>query len=434
MISLVPFLLAATGLAPVADPAPAAAPSAVPLGQRNRLAVVKARPDLLVLKNGKKVECRVAMEGRDTILVRVGKGSKTKEYARSEVEQIQTIERSLAEFFRRYDDEKSGGVPALAELARFCEERELFGEANNLWVRILLADPENEQAWTKLGGVFSKRRGWRLKVRGRFYTLDQLEERSADWKNALFIPTAHFVVKSDLDPSEVLDVAFDLERAYLEYYGILTPSIDLQNFDFIPEVHIPKDAKNFPTPRFPGDNAWFSFVANTLFVDGSKEDIAREAVFHLTQLLVDNSFRRPVGGGLGKIAPWAERAISDAFAGAYVFEDGESRWEFGPPLMDYFRYHANDDEPMSIKKLLGAGLGAFRNPPEAERYRAQAYTLLHFLSYEDKGKYRSGLTAYLQSSIRGQSAATHLEKALGVKDLDGIEEEWLRYVKEVAGV
>ncbi|MEM6569070.1 MAG: hypothetical protein AAF957_11695 [Planctomycetota bacterium] len=426
-------LLAPLLLAPIAGHA-AAEPAANATQKRQRHALVKARPDLLILKDGKEIECRVAMEGRETILVRIGKGSKTREYARTEVAEIQTIERSLAEFFRRYDAEKSGGVPALAELAKFCEERELFGEANNLWVRIILADPDNEQAWTKLGGVYSKRRGWRLKVRGRFYTLDQLRERSADWKNALFVPTAHFVVKSDLDPMEVLDVAFDLERAYLEYYGILTPSIDLQNFDFVPEVHIPKDEKNYPSPRFPGDNAWFSFVANTLFVNGSKDDIAREAVFHLTQLLVDNSFRRPVGGGLGKIAPWAERAISDAFAGAYVFENGESRWEFGPPLMDYFMYHAKDDEPMSIKKLLGAGLGAYRNPPEAERYRAQAYTLLHFLSYEAKGKYREGLTAYLQSSINGKSAPTHLEKALGVKDLDEIEKEWLRYVKEVAGV
>ncbi|MEM9378551.1 MAG: hypothetical protein AAGB93_01285 [Planctomycetota bacterium] len=434
---LAPLLLAPAAASPSPESpsvARAAEPPAAVAQQRNRLALISDRSDLLVLNDGKEIECRVTMEGKDVVLVRVGKSRKTKEYKRSDIKEIYTIERSLREFFARYDAERGNGIEALANLAEFCEERSLNGEAQNLWVRILLADPENEQAWTKLGGVYNKRRGWRLKVRGRFYTLEQLKERAADWKNAMFFSTAHFVVKSDLEPTQVLDVCFNLERAYLAYYSILTQSVDLQQFDFIPEVHIPKDEKNYSRPKIQGDNAWFDPGQNTLFVDGSKDDIAREAVFHLTQLLVDNSFRRPNAGGIGQIAPWAERAISDAFAGAVQVDDGIAKWEFGEPLMDYFQYHATHDKPLTIKRLLGAGRMEFRNPPLAELHRAQAYTLIHFLAYEDKGKYQDGLTAYLQSSINGKFAATHLAKALGVKKLDELEERWLQYVKEIAGV
>ena len=83
-------LLAPLLLAPIAGHA-AAEPAANATQKRQRHALVKARPDLLILKDGKEIECRVAMEGRETILVRIGKGSKTREYARTEVAEIQTI-------------------------------------------------------------------------------------------------------------------------------------------------------------------------------------------------------------------------------------------------------------------------------------------------------------------------------------------------------
>ena len=77
----------------------------------------------------------------------------------------------------------------MADLAKFCESRDLPGEARQMWIRILIDDPENEEAWTKLGGSHG-RKGWRLKVRGRYYTLDQLRERVSDWKNAMELRTA----------------------------------------------------------------------------------------------------------------------------------------------------------------------------------------------------------------------------------------------------
>ena len=48
------------------------------------------------------------------------------------------------------------------------------------------------------------------------------------------------------------------------------------------------------------------------------------------------------------------------------------------------------------------------------------------------GKYRAGFADYLRGAFLGQGAATHLERALGVKIKD-LDEEWSAYVRSQAG-
>jgi hypothetical protein len=318
-------LAAPTALArPLADPVSAGPPvaPAATLGHDDR-------SDLVILKDGKEVECRVILEADDYILTK--RGSKKKQYARDEIAEIYSVERSLAQLFERYDALPSRGPSELAELALFCEQNELPSEARNLWIQVLTIDPENEQAWNELGGVYTKRRGWRLKVRGRFYTVDQLRERVSDWKHAMEIPTAHFLLKTDIEPERALNIALNLERAYMTYYEVVGEALALQVFDEVPEVHVFKDPKDYPTPRFQGDQAWFSRGENTVFVNGAGPSVANDAVFKLTHALVLNSFRRTIGGN-GSIAPWTERALAEAFSYALRIEDGVASWEFGRPI------------------------------------------------------------------------------------------------------
>ena len=387
------------------------------------------RSDVVTLKNGKQIECRVILETDEVVLTR--RGSKKKQYTRDEVAEVQSVERSLAELFRRYDALPSQGPAELADLALFCEQNELPSEARTLWLKILTLDPENEQAWTELGGVHTKRRGWRLKVRGRFYTVEQLRERVSDWKHAMEIPTAHFLLKTDIEPERALDIALNLERAYMTFYEVIGEALALQVFDEVPEVHVFKDPKNYPTPRFKGDQAWFSRGENTVYVNGAGPQVARAAVFKLTHALVLNSFRRTIGGN-GSIAPWTERALAEAFSYALRVEDGVATWEFGRPIPEYFRFQAEDEKPLGLKRLVTAGYGAFNNGTDARRYNAECHTLMYFLLHAEGGKYRSGVAQYMRSSFKGQSATTHLEKALGVK-LKELEPEWTAFVAETAG-
>lgn len=418
------FSILITALAAGAPVAAHAPPPAV----TEMVAARDDQPDLVVLVDGKEIECRVLHEGDEVVLARVG--ARKREIPVAEIAQIQTIERSLAEFFERYEKLADRGTGGLATLARYCEQSELPGESRVLWLRILLMDPNSELAWSKLGGTFSKRRGWRVRVRGRFYTLPELRERVADWKNAMELPSAHFLTRTDIAPEQALDVVLNLERAYLSFYDTIGEALDLQVFDEVPAVHIYSDPDDYPTPRFAGDNAWFSRGENTVHVNGTGSRIRQETVFHLTHALVYNSFRRTIGGS-GSIAPWSERAIAEAFADAVRVENGIASWEFGAPIQPLFSLHARDDEPLTLKQVVASGYGAYNSGSDANRYIAQSHTLFHFLMEAEDGKYRDGFADYLRSSFKGKSAATHLEEALGV-DLDVVEGEWHAYARAVA--
>jgi hypothetical protein len=392
------------------------------------LPVDKDETDLIVLADGKEVECRVLYEDDELVIARSRR--KNREYARSEVAEVHSVERSLREFLKRFEVVAHDNPAALAELALYCESEELPGEARNLWIRILTLDPVNEQAWTKLGGN-KGRKGWRLKVRGHYYTLDELRERVSDWKNALELRTAHFVLKTDADPQRALDVAIDLERAYLTFYDVLGPHLKLYTFDELPEIHLFSNAADYPRPPVRGDDAWFALFANTVYVNGSEEHNVGQIVATFTDCLVYNSFRRTLGKQ-GSLTAWARQGLGLSFAAAVRPDAGHVTWDFESPARSLFASHANDEEPLTLKQLLRAGNASYNSGTDAQRYTAQSYTLTHFLVFGAGGKYRAGFAEFLRSSFEGKGATSHFEKALDI-ELDELEPEWTAYVKEQAG-
>ena len=385
------------------------------------------RPDLLVLQDGKEIECRVLYEDDEVVVYR---DRKKREIPRAEVAEIQSIERSLLRFFERFERLAPDDVAGMAELATWCEGRELPGEAHNMWIRILTLDPENEEAWTKLGGS-KGRKGWRLKVRGRFYTLDQLRDRVSDWKNAMELRTAHFLLRTDVAPERALDLTIDLERAYIQFYEILGQALGLYVFDMVPEVHVCSDPKDYREPPTPRD-AWFAFVPNTLYVRGTEDRNRQEIISNFTYLLLFNALNRTLGRN-GQVAPWARRGLAEAFGAAARVDPGRTRWEMEEPFLPYFEMHARDDEPLSLEEVVRAGLLSFDSGPSQHRYVAQSYTLMYFLAFGAERKYGDRFAEYVKSSFLDKGSVQDLERILSV-DLEELAAEWTTFVQEVAGV
>lgn len=386
-------------------------------------------PDLLVLKGGKQIECRVLFEDEGKIVYRAGK--KTQEIGRLEVDDVQSIERSLARFLERFAAADTRSVEALTELALFAEQNFLSGEATNTWIRILTVDAENEQAWTKLGGV-KRRKGWELKVRGRFLDIAELRSRVSDWKNALELRTAHFQIATDAAPELALDASLDLERAYQTFYEVLGKPLGLYVFDEVPEVHVFADAKDYPAPPTPGRHAWFARAANTLYVNVQEKPQRGEIVAELVDALVYNAFRRTLDKRTGEIEPWSREGLRQAFAGAVRPDPGRVRFEFEQPLTAYFRAQADDPEALALEQVLRAGFASFDSGTDAARYVAQAYTLTHFLIFGADGKYRHGYADFLKSSYLGKGGSSNFYKAIGLDEKAAMS-EWRAYVKSVAG-
>lgn len=386
-------------------------------------------PDTIVLRTGKSIECRVVHETPDRIVYAIG--TKTQEVARGDVETLETVEISLREFLKRYEALDATKPDALVDLAVWAEQHALPGEAHALWIRILTIDPEHERAWTKLGGVKGKK-GWQLKVRGRFYDLEALKKRASDWKNALELPTAHFLLKSDAEPARVLDLAIDAERAWTAFYDALGPALGLYVFEETPEIHVFADARDYPSPPLPGQKAWFSAVANTIYVDASAKPTPAEVLYQFTDLLVVNGLRRTADARTGQLEPWAREGFGLMFAAAVRPDPGRVKFEFETPVAASFRAQAGDAKPLTLSQTLRAGHGSFDSGPDAERFSRQCYTFLHFLVFADGGAHRANLAEYLRSAYLGKTGTANFEKAFETK-LKDLEPQWIAYVKRVAG-
>lgn len=386
------------------------------------------KPDLVILENGKEIECRVMFEDDERVFYKASR--KVVEIERSKVAEVQSIERSMRVFLERYAALDNKNVQALADLALWAENAVLPGESRNLWIRILLLDNENEQAWTKLGGSHSKR-GWRVRVRGRYYTLDQMKEKRSEWKQAMEIPTAHFLVKTNADPMKALDVAIDMERLYMMYYDLIGKPMRLYPFIEIPELHVYAAGEDAPRPPQPTWTAWYERVGNAVLVRGTEAnpDEARKAIL---DMLITNSFRMAQGNRDGALPRWAREGIANAFAIALRPERGNLGIETGVPYKEWFQLHANDEKPVSLKKVLDAGRGAFNTGPDEMRYVAQSYTLVFFLLHGSEGAHRANFIEYLRSAFDGKGAASHFKKIFDV-DLDDLDAEWNAYVKRIAG-
>jgi hypothetical protein len=389
----------------------------------------RKEPDLVVLASGEEVGCRVLFEGDQEVVYRAKR--KEKRVPRAEVREVHSIERSLREFLERFETLTPTDPAALAELALFAEERNLPGEARNLWIRILTIDPEHEQAWTKLGGV-KQRGGWKLQVRGRFYDLDELRNRVSDWRNALELSTAHFQIRTDADPLRALDAALDAERACQAFYDVVGKPLALWVFDEEPEIHVFADHEDYPIPPGGSRRAWFSAVANTLYVDGSAMPPPGEIVSEFVEALFFNSFRRTADTKTGEIEPWARQGLMSAFAAAVRPDPGRVRFEFEPPYQPWFERQASDARPLELQRLLSAGRGAFESGPDAERHVIAAYTLVHFLVFHQDGKYRPALAGFLRDSFLGKGGKARFLESVGLKE-DALEGQWRAYVKSLAG-
>lgn len=386
-------------------------------------------PDLLTLTDGKEIECRVLLEDDQHVVYRTGR--KTHEIARDQVRSVQSVERSLEQFVERFAAIDPTQVAALSDLALFAESSYLPGEATNTWIRILTLDPENEQAWTKLGGV-KRRKGWELKVRGRFLDIGELRTRVSDWKNVLELRTAHFLIQTDAAPELALDASLDLERAWLTFYRILGKPLGLYVFDEVPEVHVYSDAKDYPSPPTPGQSAWFSRAANTLHVDRSSQPNRSQVVAELVDALVLNAFRRTLDKRTGELEPWAREGLRQAFAGAVRPDPGRVRFDFDAPLVPLFRAQATDPKPLKLEQVLRAGLASFDSGTDAARYSAQSYTLTHFLVFAENGKHRARYAEFLRTSYEGKGGSSNFFKVLGL-DPDETQAEWTAYVARMAG-
>ncbi len=391
--------------------------------------VANDEPDKVLLADGKSIACRVLYEDGDKVVYREAK--KNKEVPRSQVQSIDSVERRLKAFFEQFDATDPSDASQQATLAQWAEEHNLPHEARATWIRVLVLDPQTEAAWTKLGGV-KQNDVWKLKVKGKSYTLDELRKRKSEWKTALELPTSHFLIRSDGDPARVLDAAIDVERAYLAFYELFGPVLKLYVFDEVPELNLVTDPADFPNPPAPGMTVWYERLGNKLFANITENPDRVAIATELCEVLVFNSFRRTLNKQVSEIEPWLRSGLALTFGAGFRPDPGRAKFDLKSPNTTLFQTVANDAKPIELKKLLGTGRGGFDGGPDQAKNYAAAYTLVHFLAFADDGKHRTAFAEYARDAALGKGGPSNFFGTLKVKEKD-LEAEWRAYVAKIAG-
>src|SRR5262245_58002193 len=296
-------------------------------------------PDLLVLRGGERIDCRVLLEGEEHLVYRAGNRTRTAPAA--EIAEVRSVERELRAFLQRYAGVDRRDPQALYELGLYAEAHRLPGEARNAWLRVLTLVPDHAGAWIKLGGV-KREGGWELKLHGGFYSLDELRPRAGQWDGPLELSSAHFRIRTDASLERALDAAVDLERAWMAFYDLLGEPLGLYVFDAAPEVRGYADRGEIPAPR-PGQEAWFDPAANVLYLPLYAGRDRGPSATALADCLVQNSFR-PTFGRAGEIEPWALMGLGDVCADAVRPVLGRSTVDLGPLSRASFEAHARDGQ------------------------------------------------------------------------------------------
>ncbi|MBI5364623.1 MAG: hypothetical protein HZA53_15715 [Planctomycetes bacterium] len=381
-------------------------------------------PDRVTLeKTGKVLEGRVVFDGPSKLVLR--QGSKDTVLQPSEVREVRTLERSLAQVLDR--DLAGADAAVFAELAQSCADSGLAPEARNFWLRVLLADPKHEAAGKALD-VQRVRDEVRVPFDKVKRTPAELAKRQASWKEALEIPCSHFTLRTDLELSLALDVGLALERNYRRFYATLAEPLELYLFDEAPEVFVYGRAEDFPVAPVKGDPIWFAPGVNRLNVLAESDPSIPAVVHELTRLMLFNALRRGAGA-TAQVPQWTSTGIAELFAKAAPAQ----RFGAWSPIgaIDKADFQRVLADKLTIERVFNAAGNDFNADPKRPQMTAAAYSLVHFLVFGREGALRANYGRFLREGAKGKLSMGALTDALSMSK-DDIERAWREHLE--AGV
>lgn len=379
-----------------------------------------AGPDKVKLvKDDKVLEGRVVFEGKDEIVLR--EGSRDQRIARTDIAEIQSLERSLAPIIDR--NLRTADAATIEALAQECKAAGLEHEAKSLWLRVLLADPKNEAAFKALGAtrVVDEVRVVLGKER---YKLADLTKRQASWRESFELPSTHFVLRTDLDLPFALDISVALERFYKRFYDTLGSPLELYVFDYAPEINIYGSSKDFPVGPLRSDTIWFAPGVNTLNVLAAADPSVASVVSELSKQMLFNALRRS-SGATAQVPQWTSNGIAQMFSMAAPAERFGPWSELGKP--DAALFSLAQRAKIDFEKVFNASANDFNAAPKREEMTASAYTLVHYLVFGQDGELRAKYGQFLRDGAKGKISIQALSEALEMPRKE-IESGWRAHI------
>ncbi|TDJ67155.1 MAG: DUF1570 domain-containing protein [Planctomycetota bacterium] len=368
-------------------------------------------PDRVELTNGRVLEGLVVFEDDETLVLRVKSRLKTVDQAK--IESVTAVRRVLPEALELVSAAVEGDVmQQLLVAEQLADELNLPRESRLMYWRALTLDPSNEAAHRALGHKL--RRGkWLFSIKGHWIGFAKLKQLRRDFSDAWELETTHFHVRSNLELREAIDVAFDLERAYVGFYSAFGAAFGLHELSEPIEAWVHADSKSYLYPS-SARAGYFVPLDNRLNINASRQIDPRVLVHEAVHALVFNTAQR-TKKRKGSIPAWLDEGLALYFGAGFTGGVGALRVNGSADDVRSYRLQANHDDPYRLNRVLNFGSSDFESPTRVGLKYSQSYSLVAFCLEGGGEQIREGFFAFVRGAYDGKGSSTHFKKALGVK-------------------
>jgi hypothetical protein len=341
------------------------------------------------------------------------------------VRSVNSRERRLTEVLDRMASLEDHELPELLELGHRAHELGLPGEAELVFLRVVLTDPLNEEARLALG---HKRVGsaWRVPYKDDWLPLTKVADLRSRWGSAWSFETAHFILRTNVDLPTAVEIALDLEIAYRAFYEVLGRPLELHQVGDKLRAHVHADAQSLPLLD-EGIRGIFDETQNTLIVDASWK-LDRGLLFHeATHQLLHNTHAGMLKSAYA-IPLWLNEGLAEFMQVGLAVRPRSYTFDWGEYSEKHLRAYLLAPRPHTLNELLTLHTGDFRGRRNDLNYAA-AYTLVDFCMNADSGLRQDELIQFLAESY---TRAVEPEDfvTMVAKDSEGFQREWKTYVEE----
>jgi len=391
----------------------------------------EAEDDVITLIDGQTHSGQVVYSDEAVVVLR--NRSREREFARDQIEDVDSRVANLAQLLQRLDDGGSlsrQAPDALLELANFAEHSRLPGEARLLRLTALLADPEHVEANKALGNTLRNKKWTTRRDRDWVKTTD-LADADNNWKDRWTLDTAHYRVSSNLPLGEAIAAAIDLERFYASFFELLGQEVGLREPQDVMEVQLHGDEKSFPEPG-SGRDGTFTQNDRVAYVKAVRRPWHYQLVHECTRQLLYVTTQRAVNAK-GEVPRWLDAGLAESFATGISGRPGQRH--FDPWSVDKKRYviHASAEKPFGMSRVQVFDDEEMNSHQWQSLRYAQCYTLVNFLMQGDASAHRQGFFDYLRAAWAGRASPSRFADDLGV-DGDDLQDLWTAAVGRVAGL
>lgn len=383
--------------------------------------------DTLRLASGEVLTGRVVARGPGAVTLR--DGAREVQVPVASVAAIDALEDRLGRVLDQLLVVPQDDADGLFDVVRVAHAGGLYGEAELVCLRILLADPDNVPAHEALGHRRAPGGGYLVPAGTRWLRLEERVQEARDWNRAWELETTHYRARTNLPLGEAIDALLDLERLYLFFYGSLGRELSLRHQEDRLAAHLHGDPSSFPAIGH-GRRAYYDVGARRLVVDATSA-LMRPALLHegVHQILhVAPAGRRTSESA---VPAWLSEGLAEYVANSADGPSGSARFRSGSSANLHAYGHAYASEPVGLTRLLALESGDFLASSDAQLYYAQSWTLVHLCLEGEGGKLRPGFLQFVSEALAGKSSPSAFRDTVaGSADF---EARWLAHARELAG-